>query len=142
MSKKGKGISEKLGLSKQLQAVVGKGPLSRPEVVKKVWAYIKKHDLQNEKHRQWVHIEGALDEIFVPTRKAIKGVKPAGCISMFDIASQLGKHLIKAGGKVKKNPVYEEEDEELEYDAEDEDEEEEEDEDYNDDEDEDEEDDY
>jgi chromatin remodeling complex protein RSC6 len=134
--KKGAGISEKLALSPALQRVVGKGPMSRPEVVKKIWNYIKKNDLQHPKHRQWVEIDEVLEEIFSPTRKAYRGVKPAGCIVMFDIASQLSKHMGKADGKkVKKNPVDDydyEEDEELDEDDEDEDEYED-DEDYDDD---------
>ena len=33
-------------LSADLEAVVGKGPLPRGQVVKKIWEYIKKHNLQ------------------------------------------------------------------------------------------------
>src|SRR3546814_8031938 len=39
--------------SKELAAVVGSDPLPRPQVVKKLWEYIKKNDLQNpEKDRK------------------------------------------------------------------------------------------
>ncbi|HEV8666471.1 MAG TPA: SWIB/MDM2 domain-containing protein, partial [Candidatus Paceibacterota bacterium] len=37
-------------LSGDLEAVVGKGPMPRSEVVKALWAYIKKHDLQDPKN--------------------------------------------------------------------------------------------
>ncbi len=36
-------------LSEELSAVVGKGPMPRTEVTKKLWAYIKKNDLQDPK---------------------------------------------------------------------------------------------
>ena len=39
-------------LSADLEAVVGKGPMPRSEVVKKLWAYIKKNNLQNPKNKR------------------------------------------------------------------------------------------
>src|SRR3546814_9429393 len=38
--------------SKELAAVVGSDPLPRPQVVKKVWGYIKKNDLKNQENRR------------------------------------------------------------------------------------------
>ena len=39
-------------LSADLEAVIGKGPMSRGEVVKQIWVYIKKHNLQNPKNKR------------------------------------------------------------------------------------------
>ena len=39
-------------LSADLEAVIGKGPLPRGQVVKKIWEYIKKNDLQNPKNKR------------------------------------------------------------------------------------------
>jgi chromatin remodeling complex protein RSC6 len=38
-------------LTADLEAVIGKGPMPRSEVVKKLWAYIKKNDLQDATNR-------------------------------------------------------------------------------------------
>ncbi len=37
-------------LSSDLEAVVGKGPMPRSEVVKALWVYIKKHGLQDQQN--------------------------------------------------------------------------------------------
>jgi chromatin remodeling complex protein RSC6 len=39
-------------LSPELESVVGKGPMSRGEVVKKMWDYIKAHNLQNPSNKR------------------------------------------------------------------------------------------
>ena len=39
-------------ISPDLAEVVGKGPMPRSEVVKALWVYIKKHDLQDAKNRR------------------------------------------------------------------------------------------
>jgi upstream activation factor subunit UAF30 len=66
-----------------LAEVVGKKPLPRTEVVKKMWAYIKKHDLQDKKNRRNINADDKL--------KAIFGGKKQ--VSMFDMAKLIGKHL-------------------------------------------------
>lgn len=38
--------------SKDLSAVVGEGPMPRTEVTKKLWAYIKKNNLQDPKKQK------------------------------------------------------------------------------------------
>lgn len=39
-------LQKPVNLSSELEAVVGKGPMPRTEVTKKVWEYIKGNDLQ------------------------------------------------------------------------------------------------
>ncbi len=51
-------------LSPELEAVVGKGPLPRGEVVKKMWEYIKKHDLQNPANKRNILADEKMKAIF------------------------------------------------------------------------------
>ena len=51
-------------LSPELEAVVGKGPMPRGEVVKKMWEYIKKHDLQNPSNKRNIIADDKLRPIF------------------------------------------------------------------------------
>jgi chromatin remodeling complex protein RSC6 len=51
-------------LSPELEAVVGKGPMPRGEVVKKMWDYIKKHNLQNPANKRNIFADDTLMPIF------------------------------------------------------------------------------
>jgi chromatin remodeling complex protein RSC6 len=53
-----------LNLSADLEAVVGKGPMPRSQVVKNLWAYIKKHDLQNPKNKRNIIADDKLKPLF------------------------------------------------------------------------------
>jgi upstream activation factor subunit UAF30 len=68
--------------SNELAAVVGAKPLPRTEVVKKLWAYIKKNGLQDKRN---INTDDALKAIF-------SGKK---VITMFEMNSFLSKHLTK-----------------------------------------------
>jgi upstream activation factor subunit UAF30 len=70
-------------LSDELEAVVGKGPMPRSEVVKGLWAYIKKHDLQNPKNKRNILADDKLKPVF--------GGK--GEVSMFEMTKLVSKHL-------------------------------------------------
>ena len=69
--------------SSELAAVVGDKPLPRTEVVKKLWAYIKKHGLQDTKNKRNINADDKL--------KAVFGGKKTG--SMFEMTSLVSKHL-------------------------------------------------
>jgi len=69
--------------SAALAAVVGASPLPRTEVVKKLWAYIKKHDLQDAKNRRNINADDKLKVVF--------GGKAQ--VSMFDMTKLVSKHL-------------------------------------------------
>jgi upstream activation factor subunit UAF30 len=47
-----------------LAAVVGSTPLSRGELTKKVWDYIKKHGLQDAKNKRNINADALLKPIF------------------------------------------------------------------------------
>lgn len=70
-------------LSAELEAVVGKGPMPRSEVVKALWVYIKKNDLQNPKNKRNIVADAAL--------KAVFGGKAE--VSMFEMTKLVSKHL-------------------------------------------------
>lgn len=72
-----------LKVSETLAAVVGKGPLPRSEVVKKLWAYIKKNKLQDEKNKRNINADAALKEVF--------GGKKV--VNMFEMTKLVSKHL-------------------------------------------------
>lgn len=69
--------------SAALAAVVGASPLPRTEVVKKLWAYIKKNGLQDAKNRRNINADAKLKEVF--------GGKTT--VSMFDMTKLVSKHL-------------------------------------------------
>ena len=69
-------------LSPELAAVVGKGPMPRTEVTKKLWAYIKKNNRQDPKNRRLINPDDKLSKVL--------GKKP---INMFDMTKQVSKHL-------------------------------------------------
>lgn len=72
-----------MNLSAELEAVVGKGPMTRGEVVKKIWEYIKKHDLQNPQNKRNILADDKLKPLF--------GGK--GEVSMFEMTKLVSGHL-------------------------------------------------
>jgi len=69
--------------SASLAAVVGAAPLPRTEVTKKVWDYIKKHDLQDPTNRRNINADDKL--------KAVFGGKAQ--VSMFEMTKLISDHL-------------------------------------------------
>lgn len=68
--------------SAELAAVIGNGAAARTEVVKKLWAYIRKHNLQNPKNKRNILADDKLKKVFGKNE-----------VSMFELASLIGKHL-------------------------------------------------
>ena len=66
-----------------LAAVVGSTPVSRGELTKKVWDYIKKHKLQDEKKRTLINADAAL--------KAVFGGKAQ--VTMFEMTKLVSGHV-------------------------------------------------
>ena len=69
--------------SAALAEVVGAKPLPRTEVTKKLWAYIKKNNLQDAKNWRNINADAAL--------KAVFGGKAT--VNMFEMTKLVGKHL-------------------------------------------------
>lgn len=70
-------------VSAELAAVVGKGPMPRTEVTKKLWAYIKKHNLQDPKNKRDIIPDGNLASVFGGKKK----------VNMFEMTKLVSKHL-------------------------------------------------
>ncbi len=69
-------------LSEELTAVVGKGPLPRTEVTKKLWAYIRKNNRQDPTNRRNIIADEKLEKVF--------GKKK---VNMFEMTKLVSKHL-------------------------------------------------
>ena len=70
-------------ISEDLAAVVGKGPMPRSEVVKKLWVYIKKNNLQDPKNKRNINADTSLKVVF--------GGKKV--VNMFEMTKLVSKHL-------------------------------------------------
>ena len=75
-------LQQPLRPSAELAAVVGPDPLPRGEVVSRVWAYIKRNDLQNPQDRREILADEKLEPIF--------GAKK---VTMFEMNKHLARHL-------------------------------------------------
>lgn len=79
MAEKVSAFMKPMKLSADLEAIVGKGPMPRSEVVKALWVYIKKHNLQDPKDKRTINNDENLKKIFgTPT---VHMMKMAGFIS-------------------------------------------------------------
>ncbi len=83
MQKANSAFMKPMNISEDLAVVVGKGPMPRSEVVKALWAYIKKHNLQDEKNKRNINADENLKKVF--------GGK--GTVNMFEMTKLVSKHL-------------------------------------------------
>ena len=72
-----------LQVSDELASIVGRGPMPRTEVTKKLWAYIKSHKCQDTKNKRNIIPDDKLARVF--------GSKKT--VNMFEMPKLLGKHL-------------------------------------------------
>ncbi len=82
MPKANSAFMKPLNVTPELAAVVGKGPMPRSEVVKALWVYIKKHDLQDPKNKRNILADENLKKVFG---------KPM--VNMFEMTKLVSKHL-------------------------------------------------
>ena len=69
--------------SAALAEVVGSKAIPRTEVTKKLWAYIKRRNLQDKKNRRMINADAALKPVF--------GGKAS--VNMFEMTKLVNKHL-------------------------------------------------
>ena len=69
--------------SEDLAQVIGNKPIPRTEVVKKLWAYIRKNNLQDAKERRMINADDKLKPVFGGKKQ----------VSMFEMTKLVNKHL-------------------------------------------------
>lgn len=69
--------------SADLAEIVGKGSMPRTEITQKLWAYIRKHNLQDPKNKKQIRPDEKLAKVF-GTKKAV---------DMFEMTRLVSKHL-------------------------------------------------
>jgi upstream activation factor subunit UAF30 len=75
-------LQKPLQLSEELAAVIGSGPLSRGQVVSKIWEYIRSHNLQNPENRREILADDQLRRVFGKDK-----------VTMFEMNKYLAAHL-------------------------------------------------
>ncbi len=83
MPKTNSAFMKPLTISSELAVIVGKGPMPRSEVVKKLWVYIKSNNLQDPKAKRNIIANADLKKVF--------GGK--GTVDMFEMTKLVAKHL-------------------------------------------------
>ncbi len=83
MAKVNSAFMKPMTISAELAAVVGKGPMPRSEVVKALWVYIKKNDLQDPKNKRNIVADENLKKVF--GGKAV--------VNMFEMTKLVSKHI-------------------------------------------------
>ncbi|RYG28186.1 MAG: DNA topoisomerase III [Chitinophagaceae bacterium] len=73
-----------LKVSGELGAVIGTTPMPRTEIIKKIWEYIRKNNLQDSKNRRMINADTKLRPVFGKDQ-----------ISMFELAKIVNEQVIK-----------------------------------------------
>lgn len=81
--KKPSAFMKPVQVSDTLAEIVGHGPMARTEVTKKLWDYIKKHKLQDQKNKRNINPDQKLSRVLGSTQQ----------IDMFKMTSKIAKHL-------------------------------------------------
>lgn len=81
--KKPSAFMKPVQVSDALAEIVGRGPMPRTEVTKKLWDYIKSHNLQDPKNKKSI----------VPDAKLSKVLGSHQPIDMFKLTSAVAKHI-------------------------------------------------
>ena len=79
---KNNALQKPVNLSPELEAVVGKGPMTRAQVTSKVWDHIKSNSLQDSKDKRMINPDAKLGEVIGKDQ-----------ISMFKMTAAVSKHL-------------------------------------------------
>ncbi|MCL9998319.1 MAG: SWIB/MDM2 domain-containing protein [Erythrobacter sp.] len=75
-------LQKPVQLSGELEAVIGKGPMTRAEVTSKVWEYIKANSLQDTADKRQINPDAKLGAVIGKDQ-----------ISMFKMTAAVSKHL-------------------------------------------------
>jgi upstream activation factor subunit UAF30 len=69
-----------------LAAIVGRDPLPRTEITKKIWDYIRQHNLQDPNDKRTIRADAKLRPLF--------GGKDS--VTMFELTKMVNNHIKKA----------------------------------------------
>ena len=83
MAKSNSAFMKPMNISSDLAVIVGKGPMPRSEVVKKLWVYIKGKKLQDQSNKRNINADDNLKKVF--------GGKSV--VNMFEMTKLVSKHL-------------------------------------------------
>lgn len=75
-------LQKPVQLSGELEALIGKGPMTRAQVTSKVWEYIKANSLQDSKDKRQINPDAKLGAVIGKDQ-----------ISMFKMTAAVSKHL-------------------------------------------------
>lgn len=74
-----------VNITPDLEDIVGKGPMPRTEIVKRIWVYIKDKGLQDPQNKRNI----------LPDDKLAKIFGSSSAVDMFQMTKALSKHIIK-----------------------------------------------
>jgi upstream activation factor subunit UAF30 len=77
------GLARTVQPSADLSPVVGSNPMTRAEVTKKVWEYIKKNGLQDKTNKRMINADANLGKVFGGKKQ----------VSMFEMTKLVSNHL-------------------------------------------------
>jgi upstream activation factor subunit UAF30 len=83
MAKARGGLAQKVQPDAQLAKIVGDQPMTRSEITKKVWDYIKKNDLQDAQNRRMINADDTMRPIFNGQNQ----------VSMFEMTKLVNQHV-------------------------------------------------
>jgi chromatin remodeling complex protein RSC6 len=79
------GLMAPLTVSPDLAKIVGKEPLPRTQIIKKMWDYIKQYNLQDANNRRMINADEKLKVVFDGQEQ----------VSMFELAKVINNHIKK-----------------------------------------------
>ncbi|NIP82587.1 MAG: DNA topoisomerase III [Gemmatimonadetes bacterium] len=85
MAKARGGLAQKVQPDAKLAKVVGSQPMTRSEITKKVWDYVKKNNLQDSQNRRMINADDTMRPIFNGQNQ----------VSMFEMTKLVNQHVSK-----------------------------------------------
>ena len=77
-------FSESMQPDEALSAVIGSKPLPRSELIKKLWIYIRKHELQDQEKKLFINANGPLQAVFDGRKQ----------VTIFELMKLMSAHLL------------------------------------------------
>ena len=85
MAKARGGLAQKVQPDAMLAKVVGNNAMTRSEITKKVWDYVKKNNLQDSENRRMINADDTMRPIFNGKNQ----------VSMFEMTKLVNQHVSK-----------------------------------------------